>query len=218
MTEIKTLSFDLWGTLIKSNPNFSDARAEYLKQYTHMTVEEILYTIKKIKHDIDTKVESFGFHFRSFDVYSIIHNELALCDVTIEDVRNKCTALFLDNMPELIHGDIAEKLNILSDYYKMYISSNTVLQDGQYLRKVLKHHNILNCFNETFFSNELGFSKPDPRFFRVVHMAAMSKSSYILHIGDNLVTDYIGSTAYGFMSTHLNEDCKIENVLEQYVK
>lgn len=218
MTEIKALSFDLWGTLIKSNPKFRESRAEYIKQYTDLTLEEIHATIKKVKHDIDTKVEAFGFHFNSSDVYSIIHSELGLFDVTAEDIRNKCTELFLENMPELIHPDIPKTLSMLSDNYKLYISSNTVLQDGHYLRKVLKHHEMLYCFNKTFFSNELGYSKPDPRFFKGVHMSAMTKTSNIEHIGDNVVTDYNGSIAYGFKAIYLNDACKIETVLENYLQ
>lgn len=202
------VSFDLWGTLIKSNPEYRKARTKYIQQYTDLLPAIIENIITTIKRDIDEKVEKFGIHFESLDVYTMIHKQCKIHTITPEQLYGVCATLFLEHRPLLIPGadEVIKKLN--DDGYKLYLSSNTVLIDGRFLSTILGNGNlgIAKYFDKLFFSNELKVSKPNPEFFKAVHMHSGLLSDQIIHVGDNAITDAKGSTDYGFRTYLLNDD------------
>jgi len=199
--KIKAISFDLWGTLIKSNGEYKKQRAQYISTFCDLSVDEIITIIDNIKKDIDEGVEKFGFHYTTVDVYKMIHQQCNVQGLTVAQLYENCSKMFILNPPTLFTGvkDMLKQLNERG--YKLYLSSNSLLIDGQYLSAVLEQFGILQYFTKTLFSNELGLSKPNPEFFKYLHMCTSVLKHEIIHVGDNMTTDIDGAKNYG-MNSH----------------
>lgn len=204
---IHTVSFDLWGTLIKTNPEYSKKRASLIIMHsdTISTPTQVNSIIKSIKRDVDDNVEKFGLHYDSLDTYRMIHAHCSLQNITPEELQAQCNKLFVENIPQLLPStlDVLELLH--QKGYQMILSSNTVLIDGSILRIALEKLGILKYFYYTFFSNELGLSKPNPLFYKAVHMKSLKTLKQVIHVGDNLLTDIEGATKYGFKAYYISE-------------
>lgn len=213
---IKAISFDLWGTLIKSNPEYKEKRLDLIQQYTTMSRYEIQYNIDTIKKNIDVLVEKFGFHYNAEDIYFSIMNK---CNINTTEVNLKelCEDLFLKYPPVLIDNDLPELLKELAKNYTLVISSNTVLINGFYLERTLYGLGIIYSFNHAFFSNEIGHSKPNPLFFKDVHSKLGLLTNEIVHIGDNQKTDILGAMNYGFNTQFITETNTITDIIKTYL-
>ena len=64
------------------------------------------------------------------------------------------------------------------------------------LRAELEAHGLATFFEATFDSTDLGFAKPQAQFYTHILSAAGAHTS--IHVGDDLVNDYIGPLAAGF--------------------
>lgn len=206
---IKAVSFDLWGTLIKSNPQYRQNRERFIRLHSGNVESE--HIIKAIKADIDENVEKFGLHYESIDVYRMIHQQCNIKGITPEQLQHECSLMFIETPPLLIDGveEVLRKINQAD--VRMYLSSNTVLIDGKFLRIVMEKLGILHFFSATYFSNELGVSKPHPQFFQKVHMGSKQLKQNIIHVGDNKLTDMQGSTDYGMNAYYLFMKLSVSN-------
>lgn len=102
----------------------------------------------------------------------------------------------LDGPPALL--DRAKPtIQSLSNRYRLTLISDTMYSPGRVLRKYLQEADLLGYFNGFLFSDEAGFSKPNPRAFRKMleQTGCSPETSY--HIGDRLNTDIAGAKAVG---------------------
>jgi putative hydrolase of the HAD superfamily len=68
------------------------------------------------------------------------------------------------------------------------------------LREVLRRHGLLDAFDVTVFSNEFGWSKPDPRIFEHTLDALGAEPKAALHVGDLEELDIDGARRAGVHS------------------
>jgi putative hydrolase of the HAD superfamily len=204
---IQHISFDLWLTLIKSNPLFKRKRAELITAYFHprnMNVEQIDMLIRHKDKIFDRYNEMYGTKIPAKYMYL---NLLQSIDsqshrVDIDDalwLMQRSNELFMDYPPQLLHGQIPDILrNLQSETKTLNIGSNTGYMEGEILRKVLKKTGIYDFFTFFVFSDEIQTSKPSAAFFQTILDKAGVPKSNILHVGDNLKTDYQGAVNFGF--------------------
>jgi FMN phosphatase YigB (HAD superfamily) len=64
------------------------------------------------------------------------------------------------------------------------------------LRTELEGHGLASFFEATFDSTDLGFAKPQAEFY--AHILSATGAPISIHVGDDLVNDYIGALAAGF--------------------
>lgn len=203
MKKIKFISFDMWGTLITSNPEFKKARAEMVSLYaTDKSIDEINEVFNEVKKDADLSVEKYGISFRIFTLYQKIAFRLGLNNHLI--LKSKCEELFLQYLPNLKEDTIEILEKLKNDGYEMVISSNTLLIGGNIIIKALNALNIDHYFSNMYFSDMLSYSKPNPLFFQFVQENNNYLKSEIIHVGDNLNTDIIGAKEYGFSTYQIN--------------
>jgi FMN phosphatase YigB (HAD superfamily) len=62
---------------------------------------------------------------------------------------------------------------------------------------------IARCFVATVLSSEIGYRKPNPRFYAAVVRACAVPAGQILFVGDNLSKDVLGPRAYGLRAVHV---------------
>lgn len=205
---MKTISFDLWNTLIQSNPAFLKARVDMIKHATTLSEKEIERTYKMFKSDIDSTFEKFGMQFTLNELYTMLHAQLQIDNdkMSVDTFMRLYTTTFFDNMPTL-KDSVKEVLQYCKDNgYKMCIASNTVLIPPAMLRGVLSSYGIYDYFDFMVFSDEITCSKPNPQFFAQIHIQSKCLKRNIIHVGDSRITDIDGAMNYGFKTIVVKDD------------
>ena len=104
----------------------------------------------------------------------------------------------------LVDPDAAPMLGRLrSRDFRLIAASN----NNGTLRAELEGHGLAYFFEATFDSTDLGFAKPQAEFYAHILCAAGAHTS--VHVGDDLVNDYIGPLAAGFNRALLYDPANI---------
>lgn len=78
--------------------------------------------------------------------------------------------------------------------YRLFAASNSF---GHLQRSRLEQAGILHCFEDTFISMDIGYDKPDIRFYQEALRRANLQPHEVLMIGDSMTTDVLGAQAAG---------------------
>ena len=196
-TIVKTISFDLWETLISGNPDFKRQRLDYLQSHCKFSESEILASLKKIKTDIDSRVEKHGIQYNDLDLYKMLMHMLDIDAAESTNYMSFCQTAFIKH-PPILKSHAVELLETLkNDGFRLLIASNTVFISGKTMRTVLIKLGIFDYFYDCIFSDEVGYSKPHYEFYKQLHQRSHTFVENILHTGDNSITDMMGAKNYG---------------------
>lgn len=206
----KHLSFDLWLTLIKSNPEFKRKRNLLFKEYFEIdcSLNKVTEVIRYYDVLINNINQNTGLNVDTFEIYYLI---LSALNVKIEDIDvnnlnlfyKETEILFMEFKPILIYPQIHLLFMEIVKYEKQInILSNTGFIKGITLRKLLNYYELDEYFSFQLYSDETGFSKPNDKMFGLLY-DQINKNKVItkldvLHIGDNKIADYEGAINYGF--------------------
>lgn len=206
----KHLSFDLWLTLIKSNPEFKSRRNLLFKDYFEIdcSLERVAEVIRYYDVLINSTNEKTGLNVDTFEIYFLILNAL---NVKIDDIEidrlihfyKESELLFMKFKPNLIYPQIHLLLKEIVEQDKtLNILSNTGFIKGDTLRKLINHFELEQYFSFQLYSDETGFSKPNVKMFELVfdqiRKDKIVNKLEVLHIGDNKIADYNGAIKFGF--------------------
>lgn len=205
---IRSISFDLWLTLIKSHPQFKLKRAELLADRFNpdgLTCGEILERVKLVDKLCDGFNERKGCKIAAEIMYSQVLLSLgnSVESVTHEllvELKQEANRLFVAHPPVFLNKHIPAILDELrQDGMSLNLSSNTGFIESDCLAGVLQAIGLYDYFDFCIFSDEIKASKPSPVFFQKVleNRNGVGKQE-ILHIGDNPNTDYKGAIDFGF--------------------
>lgn len=203
-------SFDLWLTLIRSNPSFKPAMVR--EAISHFDLSDDFETVLLCfrKHDVlcNKISEISGQHVSAKQILLMILNELrpGLEDMepsTLDAFEQKTQQLFLEHPPLLKFNDTPELFEQISSKGKtISLISNTGFISGQTIRQVPALSDLMPHFEFTLFSDETGYSKPNPRMFELsfdkLQNKTQTEKKQVLHIGDNPLADYEGAKAFGY--------------------
>jgi putative hydrolase of the HAD superfamily len=218
MSQCKHFSFDLWLTLLRSNPLFKQQRAAYFHEHfnrLNKSLREVEDAFRSIDIMCNAINERTGKNIDADEMYlavisQINNNTFPLRDVDTDVLYNRMQELLFEHMPVLYSEETREVLEAVRDNkeYTASILSNTGFIRGHTLRQVLKHLDIDNYFEFQLYSDEEGMSKPNPDFFRKM-MSEVSvrrglRPGDIIHIGDNPHADIQGAVAVGIHSMLIN--------------
>ena len=204
------ISFDLWLTLIRSNPEFKNKRNLLFKDYFNIDkpIEEVALAIRKFDILTNSINEKAGKNFDTFEIYYLILDALGIdielySNTHLTEFYSLTDALLMQYKPVLLHDHIPSLLEKLhGESITMNILSNTAFIKGSSLRKVIAHYGLDRYFSFQLYSDETGFSKPSPNMYQcaydeVLNIGTIAKQE-VLHIGDNIVSDYEGALNFGF--------------------
>jgi putative hydrolase of the HAD superfamily len=204
---IKHISFDLWLTLIRSHPLLKRKRAEIVAEMCLLKNQSILQIEQMIKEQDkifdrynemhETKIPANKMYLRLLTKMNTGRWKPAENDAEI--LMNRSNELLMNFMPQLLNENIPHILKSLySDGITLSLSSNTGFVEGKILRTVLEKLDILQYFAFSVFSDEIGTSKPSVQFYQHIHNRLQVSKDCVLHVGDNLKTDYNGAVNFGF--------------------
>jgi putative hydrolase of the HAD superfamily len=230
MPSFKHYSFDLWLTLIKSNPAFKSERAHYFYTHhnsLHKSIEEVSAVFRKVDLMVNSINEKSGLNIDAEEMYlmviSIINNySTDFAEVDVRELYLKMETLLLEHMPIIYCSESLGVLHRLRESGNSTTSllSNTGFIKGITLRKILQHLKLDQALDFQLYSDEVRMSKPNPKFFQLMldtidrkkHISI--KPHEIIHVGDNPVADCIGAEYLGIKSLLINSNhLKISHLL-----
>ncbi|ASU36562.1 HAD family hydrolase [Mucilaginibacter xinganensis] len=216
-------SFDLWLTLIKSNPGFKARRAEiFHRDFNpyHKSLEEVIQVFRQVDLMCNAVNENTGQNIDAEEMYLMVislinDNRLNLSDIDIAKLYADMELLLFDYLPVIYSPVTIEVLDHLKTKSggTFGLLSNTGFIKGITLKKVLVELKIDQYFDFQLYSDEAGMSKPNPAFFQLMlqHIAQVNHPKQIdlndiIHVGDNPVADIAGAQAAGIKTMLINSN------------
>lgn len=229
MPYFKHYSFDLWLTLIKSNPLFKIERTKFFYENfnpLHKTLEEIALIFRQVDVMCNSINEKTGKNIDADEMYLMVINTINNFSNNFETID---TELLYNQMETLVFKHLPivycnETINVLSHLKQnsnctMNILSNTGFIKGQTLRKVLNQIGLFSFFDFQLYSDEEQVSKPNPKFFSLMlKKICVLNGDYLLndivHVGDNPNADIKGANSIRINSMLINANHQtIKNLL-----
>lgn len=204
------LSFDLWLTLIKSNPEFKSKRNLLFRDFfeADCAIEKVTEVVRYYDVLCNNINEKSGLNLDTYEIYYLILSALGININKIETEKldqfyKQTELLFLQYKPDLIYPDIRFLFDEVKNQGKtMSVLSNTAFIKGDTLKKVISYYELDSYFSFQIYSDEAGISKPNYEIFQLVHdqinNLKTTQKKEVLHIGDNLIADYNGAKNFGF--------------------
>lgn len=102
----------------------------------------------------------------------------------------------MEGQPDILDG-AKETIESLTEEYRLTLISDTMYSPGRVIRNFLNEHELLDYFDSFLFSDEAGFSKPNPKAFQKMLEDTGCIAQHSYHIGDRLNTDIAGARKVG---------------------
>lgn len=132
--------------------------------------------------------------------FEILFERMKIC-VDINSISNEYFEIY--SKTPIPFDNAIETIRYLSDKYTLYIISNGST-DVQYYK--LDKMNITHLFKNIFLSEEIGYAKPDIRFFKYVYNKIVQKDKdKILVVGDSISADISGGKQFGFDTCYVGD-------------
>jgi putative hydrolase of the HAD superfamily len=215
---LKTISFDLWETLLTDTPELS-RRQELLRleRMERVLAERgfaseaarIEQPYRKMWHrchelywsrdtDIACRVQIEHF-LEELEVDATTFDEPALA--ALEDAY---AGAAIDVLPSLVPGALEVVLALRERGYRIGLISNTGRTPGYALREILDRLGLAASIEVMIFSNEHGVCKPNPSIFATLRDALDVAYEEMMFVGDNLYVDVYGAQRLGMTGVHFN--------------
>lgn len=104
---------------------------------------------------------------------------------------------------EVIPG-VSKTLEILAQKYILVVATNAGASNTELMKKALNRGCIEHYFSHYFSSKDLGFKKPDVRFFREICHQIQVHESNCVFVGNDYKKDIEGAYAAGMKTIFFN--------------
>ncbi len=227
----KHYSFDLWMTIIKSNPEFKLQRTKFFFEHFNRkekTLEETGIIFRQVDVMCNAINEKTGSNIHAEEMYLMVISAMndyifPLADIDVVKLYNDMEELVFQYLPVMYSTETVAVLQQIkkNDNPSFNLLSNTGFIKGSTLRKVLKQLGIDSYFDFQLYSDEAGMSKPNENFFQLLIKATeeirgekITNLKEIIHIGDNARADIGGAEKAGISSLLINSNhLTISNLL-----
>lgn len=221
---IQHVSFDLWLTLIKSDPVFKPLRNELFARHFGLEQRQdaVAHAFRHFDLLFNMINERTGGNVQEAEMLYVILDHLGVPAgevpaAALEQYYGEMEQLFWKHHPLLLEPATATVLDLIrSRGCTINILSNTGFIKGSTLRPVLQLLGIDQHFSFQLYSDEMGYSKPAPVVYEHVFREAQKlrnlEKAAVLHIGDNRIADVEGARQFGFMSVLLDQENTLRNL------
>ncbi len=226
MIPYKHFSFDLWYTLIKSNPTFKKERAIYFHKNFNSkqkSLEEVELVFRKVDLMCNAINEKTGKNIDSEEMYLMVIYELndsylGLQDIDLLFLYTEMEQLFFNYSPVLFNTETHSTLSEIKQKNEVTMSllSNTAFIKGNSLQKIIDNLNLTPYFNFQIYSDEVGVSKPNKAIYQImldnIYITQKTNTiqlNEIIHVGDNPIADIQGALEFGITAFQINTNDKL---------
>ena len=204
---LKVVTFDFWSTLVDGEitPERTLERMRRLHRAIvgaghGCTVEDLRAAFRRALERVDEEARESLVDVGPPGRWVALAAELGIPEGLIDYDMIEATYddITLDPLPEPmphVHEAVRATKNA---GYRLGVICNTGMAGGRILREVLARHGLLDYFDLTVFSNEFGFSKPNPRIFtHTLEQLGGVAPTEALHVGDLEELDVEGARRAG---------------------
>ena len=191
---MKAIVFDLDNTLIDRQRAFT----EMLKDRIELTLPEDKKHLKEQAIQDILMWDDNGTVSRSVSFKKYCDKYEVTC-MTSEELSTYWTTI--SGSVVYLFDDVIDVIAYLKTKYRLAILTNgsPISQ-----RRKLESTGILNMFELSVVSGEVGIDKPDPRIFDVMCERMKVKPEDCLYVGDNYANDVLGARNAGWNAIYLN--------------
>lgn len=210
-TMVQAVTFDLWGTLILDvdgyNQKIEEKREELLLKELDGISRE---TLSEAMNQSWNRIQETRSTLKDVPTSEQI-SILTLILGVDRDLEKAYTEAVL-HLPPPLNPCAVEVLSRLDA--KIGLISNTGRTPGSVIELLLSTMGILQYFDATLFSNEVGYLKPHPEIFTEASRRLRVPLSEILHVGDDPATDIEGARALGMKTLRMIYPQDLKKVME----
>ncbi|MGY3702895.1 noncanonical pyrimidine nucleotidase, YjjG family [Vagococcus martis] len=198
MKKYQYVIFDIDNTLLDFSRSEYYALQKVFATYGVVFNEKTFNQYKEINHDLwdqleDGKISKDVVLKERFKRFFLANN--IVVDGVLVDKQYRS---FLEERNDVMDGAIDLLRELKSNGYTVFAGTNGV---GQTQRKRLASAGLSDLFDALYISEEVGFEKPDVRFFDYIFNDARIKDlSTVVMIGDSLSSDIEGAKRVGIDS------------------
>ena len=223
------ISFDLWLTLIQSNPEYKQKRNRLMIEFFGIDKDPALVDEAYNKFDslFNGINEITGGNLDPYELWLIFLNHL---DVDIKKMNVEYLQLFIDETeklffdyhPTLLDAQTPQLFErLVNKGHTLSLLCNTAFTKSPFLKRLLAHLGIAQYLSFQLYSDEMGYSKPNIKVYEALfnnasQIKAVTKAD-ILHIGDNPIADLWGATNFGITGRLLLPGETVVTVFKEYL-
>lgn len=124
-------------------------------------------------------------------------------DTLMRDFPEKPGPMVFWDKIEVLDG-VKKTLPLLSKKYALAVATNAGASDTGLMKMALKR-GLIDCYFTYFFSSrDLGFSKPDPRFFLEICHQMNVEPGQCIYVGNDYQKDIAGASTSGMQTIFFN--------------
>ncbi len=193
---IKVISFDIWGTLLKVEVMFNQV-VEELSFLTGFPISEIEKALSEAKSRAkDLRLSGCLPAKEAVGICQGIFAELLGVDVDL--VKRACSRAVLKiGEGVVIEGSVDAVRLAKEKGFRVCCLGNVQFWPSALTRVYMERFGVSQYLDKHFFSDELGYFKPDSKAFRVISEFFGVSLSEVLHVGDRELEDYQGALQAG---------------------
>jgi putative hydrolase of the HAD superfamily len=208
---IKAITFDFWNTLYTAAAYAHPLRRRFLFELFAKHQIEVSPEQVDAAEDVARRMwnKAWREEYRTPSAAEWVRamlNEL-LIDLPAADFDALAlcydrSLLDADPGPTLLDG-AADAIRRLAQRYRLGVISDSGLSTGKTLREFLIRDELIDCFTQLSFSDEVGVSKPHPHIFHVTLEQLGAQPREAVHIGDLTRSDIAGAKGVGMRAIRL---------------
>jgi putative hydrolase of the HAD superfamily len=199
MTGLRMVSFDVWGTLLRGNPDYKDRRVVCVAEAFGTGIEVTREALDGADDALDEATLRTG---SQYGVAERLTHAAGALGVTMPDdaaragLEARLADEFRTHPPAPTEPDLLATLaRLRTAGLRTAVASNTGFVPGRELHRALVRLGLR--VDHHVFSDEVGYAKPSPRMFARLTAVAGCGPDGIVHVGDNECADVGGATGAG---------------------
>jgi putative hydrolase of the HAD superfamily len=208
---LKAITFDYWNTLYKAAAYAHPLRRRFLSELFAKHQIDVSLEQVDAAEDVARRVwnKAWREEYRTPSAAEWVRVMLNELLIELPSADFDALALCYDRSlldanpgPTLIDG-AAETIRRLAQQYRLGVISDSGLSTGKTLREFLIRDQLIDCFTQLSFSDEVGVSKPHPRIFHLTLDCLGAQPHEAVHIGDLTRSDIAGAKGVGMQAVRL---------------
>jgi putative hydrolase of the HAD superfamily len=199
MNGLRLVSFDVWGTLLRGNPDYKHHRVAAVAAALGTAPEQTRTALDDADDALDEQTLRTGDQYGVAERVAHAAGALGVPapdGAALAELGTRLADEFRRHPPTATEPDLLATLARLRGAgLRLAVASNTGFVPGREVHRALVRLGLR--VDHQVFSDEVGVAKPSPRLFARLTTAAGCDAAGIVHIGDNERADVAGAADAG---------------------